>query len=245
MNKPWELKTSSERSSETLFTFHLFCEDTNSEPIYFKNLESGNVKIITHIEQGSMFKNLINTISKCKKDGFLKKYENRYVVTREGIEVWCVFDRDRGANGEDVDNGDVAFDLAINTSISQGLNIAWSNDAFELWILLHLMEIPEADFNIAKNREYYYSKLKEYFENHPNPNEDLKKALQYSFGYKHSLKSANNFRNIVMPEIKPLIFDAIRRAKLLEMRVEDEDDFSQKAPCTLAYRLVERILEER
>ena len=39
MDKPWELKVEDKRSFDTLFTFIIFCEDENSEPIYFKSFE--------------------------------------------------------------------------------------------------------------------------------------------------------------------------------------------------------------
>lgn len=244
MDKPWELKISSERTTNTLFVFHLFCEDSICEPLYFKQFEN-NIKVITHHGQKSMFKNLIKTIKKCKDDGFLKKTDAGYKLVHEGMEIWCVFDRDKGANGENIEEGNIEFDLAINTAIGQGINIAWSNDAFEIWILLHLMEIPVRDYEIAKDREYYYSKLKEYFQNHSSPNIDLQKALQHSFGYKYSLKSEQNFKNIVLTEIIPNVSIAVERSKILAQNCVTENDFSKKAPCTNVYKLVERILEEQ
>lgn len=244
MDKPWELKISSVRSENTLFVFHLFCEDSVCEPLYFKQFEDG-IKVITHIGQKSMFKNLVKTIKKCKEDGYLKKIDTGYKLAHEGMEVWCVFDRDKGANGENIDEGNIEFDLAINTAINQGINVAWSNDAFELWILLHLMDLPVADYEVAKNREYYYSKLKHYFQNHISPNSELQKVLQHSFGYKHSLKSEQNFKNIVLEEIFPNVSIAIQRAKILDNYFDAENDFSKKAPCTFVYKLVERMFEER
>ncbi len=44
-------------------------------------------------------------------------------------EVWCVFDRDSFPQG----NYNRAFQLAQNN----GIKIAWANEAFELWYLLH------------------------------------------------------------------------------------------------------------
>jgi hypothetical protein len=244
MDKPWELKISSQRSTDTLFVFHLFCEDSVCEPLYFKQFEK-NIKVITHIGQKSMFKNLIKTIKKCEEDGYLKKIDTGYKLAHDGMEVWCVFDRDKGANGENIDEGNIEFDLVITTAMNQGINVAWSNDAFEMWILLHLMEIPIKDYERAKDRTYYYLKLKDYFQNHSSPNIDLQKALQYQFGYKHSLKSEQNFKNIVLVEIMPYISIAVERAKVLAQSCEVENDFSKKIPCTFVYKLVERILEEQ
>ncbi|MDV3750494.1 RloB family protein [Elizabethkingia anophelis] len=243
MSNPWDIRTDTIRSANTIFTFHLFCEDRNCEPLYFESFGNDKVKIVTHTEQGSMFKNLIKTIMKCKNNGFLKKRGNKYVVANKGIDVWCVFDRDKGGNGEqDIDEGDVSFDLAITTAIHNGVNVAWSNDAFELWVMLHLMDID--DYEGAKDRTHYYEKLKLYFQNHSNPNDDLRKALQHSFGYKHSLKSRSNFKNIVLAEILPYVNDAVQRAEQLVERYTTESDHSKKGPCTMAHLLVKRILEK-
>lgn len=243
MDNPWDLKVSSERSSETIFVFHLFCEDKNSEPLYFEQFDGNGVKIICHREQKSIFRNYVKTIKKCVEDGFLKKQKGEYKIVNEGIEIWCVFDRDKGAQGEDVEEGNIGFDHVINNSLP--INIAWSNDAFELWILLHLMEIEPNDYENARDRNFYYEKLKFYFENHQNPNIDLQKALKHPFGYKHSLKSEQNFKNIVLPEISGKVAIAIERAKTLFKIHEAEQDYSKKAPCTNVFQLVERILEKK
>jgi transposase len=45
------------------------------------------------------------------------------------VVVWCVFDRDE----HPIDRYSRAFDLAR----AQGIEAVWSNEAFELWYLLH------------------------------------------------------------------------------------------------------------
>lgn len=63
-------------------------------------------------------------------------------------EVWCVFDRDSFAEK----NVRTAFQLATN----HGLKIAFSNECFELWYLLHFKLL---DTNLK--REQYYKQLRE------------------------------------------------------------------------------------
>lgn len=65
-------------------------------------------------------------------------------------EVWVVFDKD--------DNQD--FDEAIALAKREGLNVAWSNECFELWLLLHFQDLKSA---IGRND--YYSKLTTHFKN--------------------------------------------------------------------------------
>jgi hypothetical protein len=95
--------------------------------------------------------------------------------------------------------------------------VAWSNDAFELWVLLHFEDIDTTDINCEK-RTFYYDKLTNIFLQMPKPNADLTKVQEYlkSRGYKEMLKSKNNFLNIVRPSITPHTYTAINRAKDLE-----------------------------
>jgi hypothetical protein len=49
-------------------------------------------------------------------------------------QVWCVFDRDKNGNNTfDVRN----FNEALRLAKSQNIQVAYTNDAFELWYLLH------------------------------------------------------------------------------------------------------------
>ncbi len=48
-------------------------------------------------------------------------------------EVWCVFDRDAKSENYNQQNFNTAIELAFNDQC----NLAISNDAFELWLLLH------------------------------------------------------------------------------------------------------------
>lgn len=51
--------------------------------------------------------------------------------------LMLIFDIDKGAEGKSIPEGNTEFDEAIRTAERKGIKIAWSNDAFELWILLH------------------------------------------------------------------------------------------------------------
>lgn len=54
MINPWELKVDDTRNSNSLYTFNIFCEGQNSEPLYFDWFEPPLIKIITHRDQKSM-----------------------------------------------------------------------------------------------------------------------------------------------------------------------------------------------
>lgn len=244
MNSPWELKTDDIRTSNKLFTFNIFCEGQNSEPIYFKWFETPSIKVITHGDQKSMCKNINKTLTKCLEDGILRKSEaGIYELYEEGMEIWCAFDRDKGANGISVEEGDVDFNSAMTIAQNSPINIAWSNDSFDLWILLHIQDVVES-IEQAKDRKYYFEKLTEHFKNHSNPNELLQKTLSHStFSYEKDLKQEKKIKQIVLPEITSKTLTAVERAKVLFTMHEKENDFAKKTPCTTVFRLVERLLE--
>ena len=75
-------------------------------------------------------------------------------------QVWCVFDRD------DCDVGD--FNSAIQRAQRQGLRVAYSNQAFELWYLLHFHF-----YNTPMRRVDYTEKLSELLPRHYRKNDSF------------------------------------------------------------------------
>jgi len=239
--QPWELRDSDERKADTKLIFIIFCEDKNSEPIYFKYFETPKIKVNLVKEQDSGMRHVLKAIKRCKDDRLMEYNENGELeLTDEEVHIWCVFDMDLDINNESRDN--ISFDEGIQLAEGKGIKVAWSNDAFELWVLLHFNEInPELPEN--KLRDTYYDNLTKIFRNLPKKNEDLKKALQHaSFGYKKDLKGKDNFRYIVRPEIIPNTSLAIQRAKTLEAHYSNDQPNHEKAPCTMVHHLVEALL---
>lgn len=243
MSNPWDYKTDDHRTSNKLYTFNIFCEGKNSEPIYFSWFETPTIKIITHGDQKSMCKNINKTLAKCIEDGILKiSGEGRYELFEEGMEIWCAFDRDKAAQGISVEEGDVDFNSAIKLAQNSPINIAWSNDSFDLWFLLHLEDITD-NLEQAKERTYYFERLSWFFKNHPAPNELLANTIRHaSFSYERDLKQERKIRQIILPEITQKTQIAIDRARHLFDLYKSEFDFSKKMPCTTVFQLVERLL---
>lgn len=243
-SKPWEIKVDDTRELNNLYTFIIFCEDEVSEYIYFKWFETSLIKINIINKQKSMMSNVVKAINYCQNNQFLIQEDGKYIIEAEGIEVWCVYDRDLETDTNLVQEKNIEFNLSISTAISTGINVAWSNDAFELWILLHFSEVNPLNILTAE-RKYYYDQLTEIFKNLPNPNIDLQKALVHaSFNYKKDLKQKNNFKDIVRPIILPKTNIAIQRAKALVEHHLHEQNHYDKKPCTLVYKLIERIIEK-
>ncbi len=70
-------------------------------------------------------------------------------------EVWCVFDMDyKGDDPTCIQD----FNNAIQLAFSKGFHCAYSNDAFELWFVLHYQIIEQQQL-----RHYYYQQLSAFF----------------------------------------------------------------------------------
>ncbi len=97
----------------------IVCEG-ETERLYFDSfpLKSANLKTIS---TGSNTKTLIKYAKKESEDAI--KRDESY------DQVWCVFDRDSFSKEQ--------FNTAIQMAESSGFQVAWSNEAFELWYVLH------------------------------------------------------------------------------------------------------------
>lgn len=113
--------------------FLIVCEGEKTEPNYFKSFQKIGrdkkkttiaIEIETACSKGGGVGITVveNALQKKKKD-----------ETYEEDEVWCVFDRDTKPENKNQQNFNEAIQLAHDNKI----NLAISNDAFELWYLLH------------------------------------------------------------------------------------------------------------
>ena len=244
MSNAWDLKVDDKRTADSLFTFIIFCEDEISEYYYFKWFETSLIKVNVVRKQKSMLTNLRKAITFCTENGILINNGANYKLGEEGIELWCVYDRDVENNLAEIAEKDNEFNLSISLGEQNDINVAWSNDAFELWILLHLMDI-DPNIDDTKKRVYYYDSLTDYFKNKNNPNTDLAKAISHaSFSYKKDLKSKNNFINIVRNEILPNTQMAIERSIALFEIHKTKVNHYDKKPCTTIHNLVINLLDK-
>ncbi|HYX08454.1 MAG TPA: RloB family protein [Bacteroidales bacterium] len=97
-------------------TILIVCEGKNTEPSYFRKFKLSTATIKA-IGEG------YNTISLVNRASQLSN-ENKY------DQVWCVFDKD-DFSLEDFNN-------AIDIAEAQNFKVAYSNQAFEYWMILHL-----------------------------------------------------------------------------------------------------------
>ncbi len=124
--------------------------------------------------------------------------------------VWAVFDKD--------DIPKDYFDNAINKAKSNGWNVAWTKDSFELWYLLHFEYL-----NSAIDRAQYKQKLKERFK---------KNGLS---GYEKN-----------DPGVFEILYDkkdtALKNASKLEGIYDNSVSYSERNPCTTVHDLVGELV---
>lgn len=97
-------------------TILIVCEGKNTEPSYFRKFKLSTITVEA-IGEG------YNTISLVERAGQLAQ-------NKDYDQIWCVFDKD------DFPVSD--FNNAIAIAEAQNFKVAYSNQAFEYWIILHL-----------------------------------------------------------------------------------------------------------
>ncbi|WP_147565848.1 RloB family protein [Clostridium tyrobutyricum] len=189
----------------------IITEGTETEVNYFKSIKS-------RIEELFRSKIIVEKIS-LKIEGTGR---STMVLVNEAIkkrslgiysDVWVVFDKD--------DNSD--FDDAITYARRNGINAAWSNQCFELWLLLHFQ-----DFKADVDRSIYYDKLDNHFKTRSINNGKYDKNISDIF-------------NITFP----FIDKAIKRSNNLFSEYREHNIFepSKMNPCTTVQCLVEELIK--
>jgi hypothetical protein len=196
-NKPRELVT----------YFLIVCEGAKTEPNYFKSFPKQVGKIIYDIEFEGGGISTMKVVEKAieLRDNSRQKYDR----------VWAVFDRDSfKAN---------SFNSAILKAKANNIKCAWSNEAFELWYLLHFHNRVTA----MKRTEY-----KKAIEEAVNEKLGKKKnKFQYK---KNSLEMYKLLSEIGNQEL------AIKWAKELANTITGEQ-FANYNPQTMVFKLVEEL----
>lgn len=119
-------------------SFLIVCEGKNTEPSYFNKFKLLSA-VIKSVGEGR------NTLSLVKRAIQLSK-QGQY------DQIWCVFDKDDfPANN---------FNSAISKAHGSGFKVAYSNQAFEYWLILHFEDHQGG----AMDRDAYCDKLNQYLD---------------------------------------------------------------------------------
>lgn len=109
------------KSRELVAYFLIVCEGEKTEPNYFKSFPKQVGKVIYDIELEGGGISTLKVVEKA--------IELRDKSKQQYDRVWAVFDRDSFEAND--------FNSAILKAKAHNIECAWSNEAFELWYLLH------------------------------------------------------------------------------------------------------------
>jgi hypothetical protein len=194
----------------------IVCEGEKTEPNYFQGLKDDLPKgVLTYYQidiegTGRSTQSLVDEALRLQQ---LYEQENNRPIDR----LWVVFDRD-SFSANDFNNAV----LRCQNSKPE-IGCAWSNEAFELWYLLHF---------------HYY--------NHGMSRKDYQHAIESNLrplvgdGYRYQKNSTEMYT--ILKEHGSLD-DAIQNAKKLIRNFEGREDFASHNPCTMVWKLVVELSE--
>lgn len=197
---PWKKKRSAKRRIRNRAPrdrILIVCEGECTEPLYFRAFPVNKTVVDVDISgMGANTDSLVEKAAELKNEAL--KNGDPY------NQVWCVFDRDSFP----AQNFNRAFQLAQN----QKIRIAYTNQAFELWYLLHFHF-----YNVGMSRHGYIDKLSA--------------LLTW-----HYQKNNQKMYEVLHPKQQ----DAIRNAKKL-LSTYSSFNPEKNDPSTTVYRLVEEL----
>jgi hypothetical protein len=131
--------------------FLIVCEGEKTEPNYFRSFRVP--KVVIDIQ--GLGKNPSSLVEEARELQVQEDYD----------QIWCVFDRDSWTEAD--------FNSAIRDAQAEGFKVAYSNESFELWYILHFeflnTGIPRSDYvqkltyllgyEYQKNSEAIYNKI--------------------------------------------------------------------------------------
>ncbi len=199
-----------EESIDQAKKFLIICEGLNTEPRYFEYFPVPSKTVIIEGGKGSKTA-LVNYAIQIKNDP-------EYI----GREVWCVYDFDIKHNEAATQKQD--FNQSILKASQNGMNVAWSNDSFELWFVLHYQKI-----DTALTREELYPILKDRW-----GLESFHKEAKTDSFCKGSYDRHGGSESAAQVL-------AIRRARELHEAYIDQQNYADHTPCTTVYLLVQEL----
>jgi hypothetical protein len=190
-------------------TILIVCEGENTEVSYFSQFRLVSARLVA-LGEGYNTTSLVNRAIELNGTG---KYE----------QVWCVFDKD-DFTAQD-------FNTAITTATANGFGVAYSNQAFEYWILLHFEDHQGG----GMHRDEYNGAINERLD-------------PFHISYD------GNGSKIVTPEMFELMeskdtqSNQIRRNLAIQRAVRNYNNFTHASPATeesstTVHRLVQEILK--
>ncbi|MFR9542702.1 MAG: RloB family protein [Rikenellaceae bacterium] len=190
----------------------IVCEGEKTEPNYFDSFKTiAHGSFVYDVEAKGFGLNTHGVVTKA--------IELRSKAQIQYDAVWAVFDRDSFPAND--------FDNAIAVAEANDIGVAWSNEAFELWYLLHFQYR-----NTKMSRDDYKKAISDAV------NASGRWSGKVSYVYqKNDLHNYNIMSNCGSQE------DAIRNAEAL-CELFTDAAYHKHNPCTTVHKLVLQLLNK-
>ncbi|MEZ0608855.1 RloB family protein [Fibrella sp. WM1] len=195
--------------------FLIVCEGAKTEPNYFEGIKKDlppNVVRVADFKAAGTGKNTLSVIDEAER---LLEQHKKSGSTQPIDEVWVVFDRDSFPKQH--------INAAITQAVQKGMHCAWTNEAFELWYILHFQLVEHA---MSRNQ---YQKVIE---------RELTRCLGKPYKYQ---KNSEAMFALLMQHGD--IEQAIKRAERLAESFGDRTDYADHNPRTEVHRLIKKLLQ--
>lgn len=202
-------KQSQRRETKTIrCSILIVCEGTKTEPNYFEAFAEKRQGVIVYdIEVKGLGSGTKDVVEKA----IYLKGKNDY------DRVWAVFDKDEFPAKD--------FNEAISLGQKNGIEVAWSNEAFELWYLYHFQNVTT-----GVSRKDYETKISAAV----NASSKYKSREKYKY-------AKNNPDNFKIMTTYGSMESALRYAETKRGEYTDSR-YANHNPCTTVYRLVRQLL---
>jgi RloB-like protein len=213
-DKPWAKRTANkapyrENSKEQAKVFLIICEGENTEPLYFKSFPLGNAKVECYglgRSKTALVEHVVENVV--------------YHSENAGKEIWVVFDFD--IKPDQVEQQKEDYNGAIELAKKHNIKVAYSNDSFELWFLLHYQSL-----DVQWTRHHYYEKLSGYWDcNYEN---EAKRREFCRRIYQKLLDDPKSNQNAALSRAADLLSD------------QTEIAYADQNPCTTVFQLVAEL----
>ncbi len=191
--------------------FLIVTNGTKTEYNYFVSWKSHSEKVVLEVKKDSNDPRALLERTLRIREEIERRKSKQYGIAFSFDETWCVFDKDEFP--------DENISQAISIAKQNNIEIAYSNEAFELWLLLHF--------------SYY---------NHSMSRKILAEKLDQKYIEKHQCKYEKE-DELHFSRLVGLTNKAIINAKKLNTKFENEHiiDINKKNPCTSVHFLVEKL----
>jgi hypothetical protein len=190
------------------------CEGEKTEPNYFEAFKNDLPKAVLNVYEFKIEGTGYNTLSLVQEAERLKNNWQQQTM-RPIDKVWVVFDKDSFIPQD--------FNAAIaQCNQTKNIEAAWSNEAFELWYLLHFHF-----YNTAISRKQYQKLIEDNLKPFLGKKYKYKKNSEEMYAY---LKEYGN------------VNQAIEHAKMLQQSFANRTDYANHNACTMVWKLMEEVM---